>query len=179
MIIWIIIHIAVLVRILTRPHREPASRIAWVLVVMMLPVLGLLVYIAFGEVNIGRRRVRKLDKIIKALRSSQPEMRGTGSTVGIPDQYVPVFATGRSINGFSLSVGNTAQLPADSNVSIDAIVADIDAAAEHVHLSFYIWLTDTNGLKIVEALKRAAARGVTCRVMADDIGSRDMLHSAY
>ena len=47
------------------------------------------------------------------------------------------------------------------------MVADIDAARDHVHLTFYIWLPDTNGLKVVEALKRAAARKVTCRAMAD------------
>jgi phosphatidylserine/phosphatidylglycerophosphate/cardiolipin synthase-like enzyme len=40
-----------------------------------------------------------------------------------------------------------------------SIVADIDAAKDHVHLLFYIWLPDNNGLKVVEALKRAAARG--------------------
>jgi len=34
-------------------------------------------------------------------------------------------------------------------------------------MSFYIWLSDNNGLKVVEALKHA---GVTYRVMADDLG---------
>jgi len=58
-------------------------------------------------------------------------------------------------------------------------VADIDAATDHVHLLFYIWLPDNNGCKVVEALKRAAARGITCRVMVDDLGSRAMIHSAH
>jgi len=48
-----------------------------------------------------------------------------------------------------------------------------------VHLCFYIWLSDNNGCKVVEALKRAAGRGITCRVMADDIGSRTMIHSEH
>ncbi|MEZ5866350.1 MAG: cardiolipin synthase, partial [Geminicoccaceae bacterium] len=75
--------------------------------------------------------------------------------------------------------GNRARLMADSNAAIDAMVADIDAATEHVHLLFYIWLPDTNGLKMVEAVKRAAARGVTCRVMVDDLGSRILWRSAH
>jgi cardiolipin synthase len=52
-----------------------------------------------------------------------------------------------------------------------------DAASDHIHLIFYIWLTDNNGLKVVEALKRAAARGVACRAMADGLGSRVMIRS--
>jgi cardiolipin synthase len=46
-----------------------------------------------------------------------------------------------------------------------------------VNLLFYIWLPDNNGMKMVEALKRAASRGVACRAMADDLGSRTMIRS--
>ena len=68
---------------------------------------------------------------------------------------------------------------ADSNATIDSMVADIDAAKDHVHLTFYIWLPDDNGLKMVEALKRAAARKVTCRAMADGLGSRILIASEH
>jgi cardiolipin synthase len=67
----------------------------------------------------------------------------------------------------------------DSNAMIDSMVADIDAAKDHVHVLFYIWLPDHNGVKVVEALKRAAARGVTCRAMADDLGSRTIIRSEH
>ena len=67
----------------------------------------------------------------------------------------------------------------DSNATIDSIVADIDGAKDHVHLSFYIWLPDNNGCKVVEALQRAAGRGVTCRALADGLGSRIMIDSEY
>ena len=44
----------------------------------------------------------------------------------------------------------SARLLADSNATIDTMVADIDAAEDHVHLLFYIWLADNNGCKVVE-----------------------------
>lgn len=66
---------------------------------------------------------------------------------------------------------------ADSNVAIDTMVADIDAATDHVHLLFYNWMRDNNGTKMAGALKRAVTRGVTCRAMVDDIGSH--LHHRY
>ena len=67
----------------------------------------------------------------------------------------------------------------NSNAAIDAMVADIDSAKDHVHALFYIWLPDHNGCKVVEALKRAAIRGVTCRAMADDMGSRTIIRSEH
>ena len=57
LVLHILIQITLIVRVLLRPHREPASRIAWVVVIIAIPVAGIIAYIFFGETNIGRRRV--------------------------------------------------------------------------------------------------------------------------
>jgi cardiolipin synthase len=57
------------------------------------------------------------------------------------------------------------------------MVTDIDAAVDHIHLLFYIWMPDNSGEKMAQALKRAAARGVKCRAMVDDVGSRLLVKS--
>ena len=103
----------------------------------------------------------------------------TSVAAPVPERYRSLFSLGYSISGFHPVGGNTARLLLDSNTTIDTMVADIDAAIDHVHLLFYIWLPDTNGRKIVEALKRAASRGVVCRAMADDLGSRAMIRSTH
>jgi cardiolipin synthase len=97
----------------------------------------------------------------------------------IPDRYAPLFRVAKSVNGFEPVGGNRAWLLPDSNATIESLVADIDAAREHVHLIFYIWLPDNNGLKVVEALKRAAARKVICRAMVDALGSRILVGSEH
>ena len=56
--------------------------------------------------------------------------------------------------------------------TIDRIIGDIDSAQRNVHLLFYIFLADATGRRVGEALERAAARGVTCRVLMDAVGSR-------
>ena len=97
----------------------------------------------------------------------------------LPDRHLPIFRVGQSINGFEPIGGNKGTLLPDSNSTIESMIVDIDAAKDHVHLSFYIWLADTNGLKVVEALKRASARKVTCRAMADGLGSRALIASEH
>ncbi len=174
------VHVAVLVRVMLRPHREPASRIAWVAVVLALPVFGLLAYILFGEVNIGRSRVER----VRAVERRMPESEPSGPSdlanmrAELPDRYAHLFQFGRALNNFEPVAGNSGRLMSDSNAAITSIVADIDAAKEHVHVLFYIWLTDTDGCRVVDALVRAAARGVTCRAMVDNLGSRSMIKSA-
>jgi cardiolipin synthase len=176
-----LLELAVIVRILLRPHRDPASRIAWVVVVGVLPVLGMLAYLLLGEVNIGRRRVERLHSVLRRMPPFpyRPAEDAADLAPAIPERYRHLFQLGRSISGFDPVGGNTARLMPDSNAMVDSLVADIDAAKDHVHLLFYIWLPDHNGLKVVEALKRAAARGVTCRAMADDLGSRTIIRSDH
>ncbi len=60
----------------------------------------------------------------------------------------------------------------------ERIVADTDVSIDHVHVLYYIWLTDATGTNLAEASIRAAGRGVTCRAMAEGLGSHAPIHSA-
>ena len=175
------IQVALIVRVLLRPHREPASRIAWIVVITAVPVLGILAYILLGETNIGRRRVARMHEVIAQLPdvADAPGADATNLQADVPQRYTHLFQLGKTVNGFDPVGGNRAHLMQDSNAAIASMVADIDAAKAHVHLMFYIWLPDNNGCKVVEALQRAAARGVTCRAMADGLGSRIMIDSQH
>lgn len=172
------VELPVIVRIMLRPHREPSSRIAWIVVVAVIPVLGLLAYLLLGEVRVGRRHLQAQRKALQLLPSAG-EIGAGAADLELPGHFLPLFKLGQSVNGFTAVAGNSARLMTDSNAAIDAMVADIDGALQNVHLLFYIWLSDNNGLKVVEALKRAAARGVCCRVMADGLGSRKMIASKH
>ena len=178
-LLHIIIQVAVIIRVLLRPHRDPASRAAWIVLVLALPVVGIIAYLLLGETSIGKKRVARKERIFSELPAPD---RVTGTTEPLDAERISgghrqLFDVGRSISGFTPVAGNRADLMADSNVAIDTMVADIDAATDHVHLVFYIWLPDGNGTKMAEALKRAVGRGVTCRAMVDDIGSRTLIKS--
>lgn len=175
---WLIVHFLIItglsVRVLLRPRRDPASRVAWILFIMALPYVGALAYLMLGEVRPNK---------------GQTPQKPSESTLPVffhstPDGHLPVisasgFSIGKSISGFGPVDGNTGYLLDDSNATINAIVSDIDAAREHIHLLFYIWLTDTNGCKVVDGLIRAARRGVICRVIVDDLGSRNFIRSEH
>ena len=175
------VQLGVIARAILRPHRDPASRIAWVAVIAAIPILGIFAYLLFGETSIGRKRIDRNHAVLADL---PPPASPTAAEQGfvraeIPAHYAPLFRLGETINGFPPFGGNSAQLMTDSNAGIDGMVADMDAATDHIHLIFYIWLADNNGLKVVEALKRAAARGVACRAMADGLGSRAIIRSQH
>lgn len=180
-LITIAIEFALIFRVMLRRHREPMARVAWVAVIALVPIVGCLAYVLFGEVNIGRKHIRRRQKVMESITPLQDQVAADEEFLepNIPLQYRHLFQTGKSISGFIPVGGNTGKLMADSNATIDAMVADIDAAQERVHLLFYIWLPDNNGQKMAEALQRAARRGVQCRAMVDCLGSRDLVRSKH
>ncbi|MEM8885021.1 MAG: cardiolipin synthase [Planctomycetota bacterium] len=173
-VLLLLIELLLIVRVLLRPHRDPASRIAWVVVILVVPLLGGIAYLLVGETSLGRRRMRRL----RAIRSAAPPYEQTGLAPELSKRFELLARVATSISGMIVVGGNRGRLMDDSNATIDSMVADIDAAHTHVHLLFYIWLTDTNGTKVIEALKRAAGRGVTCRALADGLGSRALIASS-
>lgn len=176
-----LLELAFIIRVILRPHREPASRIAWIVVIAVVPVLGIIAYIMFGETSIGRRRSHCKHKILENMPKLVCASENGESLIAtdVPEKYQHLFKATHSISGFQTFSGNSARLFSNSNKTIDAMVADIDSARQHVHLLFYIWLMDINGCKIITALKRAAERGVICRAMADGLGSRALISSPH
>jgi cardiolipin synthase len=177
----ILVVTATIVRVLLRPHRNPASRISWIVVILALPLVGVLGYLLLGETNIGRRRVARLRQALAALPppSAAPGYAAPSHAPETQHRHEPLFRVGQSISGYAPIGGNRATLPGDSNALVAALIEDIDAATDHVHLLFYIWLADNNGQAVAEAMARAARRGVACRAMVDAMGSRGFLRSPH
>src|SRR6516164_337894 len=75
--------------------------------------------------------------------------------------------------------GNRLELLPNAEAAFPALLADIDGAARTCDLEFYIWSPGGCADEVARALIRAAARGVSCRVLVDAIGSKAFLRSLW
>jgi cardiolipin synthase len=155
-----------------RPAREPVAKLAWVVVIFSLPVLGIIAYIFTGEVALGPRRMKRIMDLRRSLPIPPVAPAPKPSAI-----YANAFRTLAAINELPQSSIASAELLADSNEAVDCLIEDIARAKADVHLGFYIWLPDRNGTKLAQALMAAAARGITVRAMVDAIGSETLLHA--
>ncbi|MBL8555382.1 MAG: cardiolipin synthase [Phenylobacterium sp.] len=179
LVAYVVVIGACCARILLRRHRQPESRVAWLAVTLALPYVGVVAYLLFGETNIGRKRAARLKQVFAGLPAPGLVAGSDASALSPHDRarFGHLFRLGETISGYAPTGGNRARLTEDSEAAISDLVADIDRAVGSVHLLFYIWLDDGSGRKVAEALKHAAARGVNCRVLVDDVGSRALTRS--
>ena len=146
---------------------------------MLLPVISPVAYLMVGEPWVSRGFRQRADQAYKLVANLERAPRDDAALSTVPDRYHVPFQTIERISRFGTTGGNRTKLCLDSNTAVVDMVSDIEKATNHIHLTTYIWLTDHNGLAVVESLKRAAQRGVRCRVIADAIGSRLMIRSEH
>ncbi|HBO44690.1 MAG TPA: cardiolipin synthase [Planctomycetaceae bacterium] len=152
---------------------------AWLLVIFFFPVPGLVLYLLIGENRLPRRRAGRHARLLEDLGEIGRRLEGHPAVVhpDLPPDQEPFVLLAERLGSLPIVGGNEGRLMTDTDEVIDRLVEDIDAAERHVHLLYYIYANDKTGMKVAEALTRAAARGVKCRVLVDAVGSRPMLKS--
>lgn len=163
------------IRVLLRPRLEPTVRLSWILVIELVPLVGIIAYVLFGEIRMRRTDIQRMSDVRNQLTNAWVESPYTIELTQA--EKSPVIAACEAVGGFLPVGGNRFHLLPESDEAMDDLVAAIDAANEHIHILFYIWLDDVSGRKVAEATIRAAERGVTVRAIVDAIGSRAFLRS--
>ena len=152
-------------------RRTTAATRTWLLLIFLLPWPGLAVYLIFGRIRVPQLRREKQARASKAIRQEEARLLAEGSVLGmVPPAFGSAATLAFETGDFAPLAGNRVDLLDDYAGSIARMVADIDGAIAHVHLLFYILADDATGRSVADAVSRAAARGVECRVLIDAVG---------
>jgi len=153
--------------------------LAWLTIILIFPFGGAIVYLLLGEYRLGRERARRAAAYREARQAAQ---HGTQSgsrldLAGLDPGSAALARLAESVLGAQALAGNRLQLLENAAAAFPALIADIDAARHACNLEFYIWSLGGQADEVVAAVKRAAQRGVKCRILVDAVGSKAFLKS--
>jgi cardiolipin synthase len=152
-------------------RRTAAAARTWLLLIFLLPWPGLAVYLLFGRIRVPQLRREKQVRASQAIRQAEARLLAERSALGtVPPPYDSAATLAFETGDFVPFAGNHVELLDDYAGSIAHLIADIDGARGHAHLLFYIFEDDATGRSVADAVSRAAARGVECRVLIDAVG---------
>lgn len=164
-----------LMMIVVVPFRRSAeaSR-SWLLLVFFLPIPALIIYLLIGRPTYPAWRRRRFGRLNAVLSAASKEIRHSQycRRPELPANLAGPAALIEKLSHFPALSGNEIEFVSDYGAVIDRLIADIDVSRETVHLMFYIFVDDETGRRVIDALDRAARRGIKCRVLIDALGSR-------
>ncbi|MGV8942950.1 cardiolipin synthase [Thermomonas sp.] len=155
------------------PSRSPpAAARSWLLLVGFLPLLGLPLYLVFGQPWLSRRRLERQANASRVIAERQlplANLRWAPHGDAIADD---ITRLGERLGDFMPMPGNAIDLLDDYDASLKALLNDIHGARFEVHLLYYLMFDDAVGRAVADALRDAARRGVHCRVLLDNVGAK-------
>jgi len=173
-IFWIVC--LILLFIIPR-NRKPSSAIAWLLLMYILPVLGIIIFFLIGSPKLSKRRRAMQntmnDTITKAVAEAQSQ-EGFDSLLQPPiaPRYEPFITLTTNLGGLPAFAGNAVELLHDYPTNIACIAQEIDHAQRYVHIEYFTLSLDEETQSVFAAMERAHKRGVKVRVLLDHLGSR-------
>lgn len=150
-------------------RRQPAKTMAWMLVLIFLPAVGIVLYFFFGQ-NIRKERSiskRSMDQLTKRSMLEFVEQRD----LRLPEEHrqlINLFVNQSTVMPFK--VAHT-EIYTNGYEFFPALLSAIAQAKSHIHLDTYIIADDPLGNLIADALIAKARQGVEVRVIYDDVGS--------
>lgn len=175
-LIAIFIYSLVVIVSLVSEERDPSTTLAWILVLLLFPLGGIVLYLLFGrdQRRPGARNERRrqaaalVHGVLGPLRESHAPLEGAlvcdplhggvsqaitrlCGTVPLPCHDLDVFTGGAR--------------------KFERLIADIEAAREFVHLQYFIWESDELTGRVCDLLAEKVRSGVEVRVLYDWVGS--------
>ena len=171
--------------------RTPSSALLWLNIVVLLPLVGTLLYVAFGVDRHGRRATIKELHNLSVRQQLTPMTRQVlpGPLQGdspddtmhepleadvFPDHLDPFAALMARLGRYRAVGGNHLEFLDGGDAFYDRALAAIDGATSFVLIETYIFDCDSVGMRFLDALGRAAERGVQCALLFDAVGSLDL-----
>lgn len=166
--LYMLTTISIVVVVLSE-NRNPVKSLAWVTVLLLLPMVGIILYLFFGR-NIQNTR--------KMSRANRRRLKRRDTVATLDPRELPLTAESvqqaglaRSLTGAPLYACADVQVYTSGAEKFADLKADLRAARQYINIEYYIFENDRIGSEIAEILIERALAGVQVRVIYDHVGS--------
>ncbi|MCC5855075.1 MAG: cardiolipin synthase [Idiomarina sp.] len=172
---WLVVYWLILASVFLRvvfKRRSVGASLAWMLIIVIFPILGVLLYLMFGEVQLGKRRaeraqamrdpfIQNLTSQIESHHTEEPTHPAAKAMFNIMERHLGTGALGyHHLDVYS-----------EPDAIFDAWLNDINKAKVNIRAAFYVWHAKGRVIEVTDALIRAQQRGVKVELLLDHAGS--------
>ena len=166
--IIIIINVILGTTIVVLERKQPDKTIAWLLILLLIPPLGLVLYIFLGR----NWKIHKLNDASFSKDINELVLPFINSKQGVPEASLIELLANNSES--PVFINNKISIFKDGNEKFEALKRELKKAKHHIHLEYYIFKSDVLGKEIISLLLQKASEGVKVRIIIDKVGSTKM-----
>lgn len=157
-------------------RKNPTATIAWLMALLLIPILGFLLYLVFGQSFYRDRmfRIKKEDDeaLTNIIESQKKDLFRSDVPLSdsVTDSYKRMMLMLLESNMAAVTTNNRVRVFVDGNDKFAALLEAIKGAKDHIHMEYYILKDDEIGNEVFSALTERARAGVSVRFLGDGLG---------
>lgn len=156
---------------------NPSYKIGWVLLIAVLPILGGLMYVIFGN----KRPTKYMREMLRAQLEKSAEYLGTQESITgeLDGGAAGLFKYLEGSAGYPTAKNTTVRYYRVGEEMYADLLPELEKAEKFIFLEYFIIRPGEMWDGVLEILKRKAAAGVDVRIIYDDMGCIDILPANY
>jgi cardiolipin synthase A/B len=149
-------------------NRNPVKTMAWILILLFLPIVGLVFYFFFGRSQ-RRERIIGQKSYDRLLKKPMAEYLAQDCS-DVPYEYSRLIQLFQQTNQAFPFEGNRVAVYTEGYTKLQSLLRELQKAKQHIHMEYYIFEDDAIGRMVRDVLIEKASHGVEVRVIYDDVG---------
>ncbi len=150
-------------------NRNPVRSLAWITVLLMLPLFGIILYAFFGRslksTITSHQRLRRIGTL------NDGPLINPNTQMPVDDVITESINLAQNIGRSTLFIGNNIDIFTTGTEKFNALKVDLNNATQYINMQYYIFEDDKIGNEIKQILITKARQGVKVRVIFDGVGS--------
>lgn len=173
------------ITVIITDNQDSGRKIAWILLIVLIPVVGLLLYIIFGlnfrKAEFFQARHKDFIHILDNEINSEVKdvLFGHSHENEIEERYRELSVLSSRGRGMTVTSGNGIEIITDGKRKLEALIEDIKNAKHHIHVEYFYFRKDKGSRIIKGLLMKKASEGVKVRFIHENIANIDIRPSYY
>jgi len=161
----------VLALYITTNRTNPSMKLAWVFLILFLPIVGIMLYFIFGRSGLTKRSRERMDRVNQEIIPLLPD----GNEITKELEQIDIYAARQSgyltkWAGFPLYKNTETNYYISGEKMFPDMLKALEEAKHFIFLEYFIFAKGVMFDRIIEILMKKVKEGVDVRIIYDDVG---------
>lgn len=157
-------------------RKEPNTTWAWLLILLILPGVGFIIYLILGQ-NLSRQKLFREKKLVDKIKTKEVKEKhelNKKHDREFIENYRSLILMNYNHSGALYTDGNDVKTYTNGEDKFRDLFNDIRAAKKFIHIEYYIFRFDDLGTALINELELKVQEGVEVRLLVDGMGSKSL-----